>query len=102
MDDIHKQRLEALKRCTFVPGSNPKRFCRDTPLDNTLTERQCAYIDILAWRFRRQMPAALVPSAKPADLPPKPKAPPRVPPCHECGAQHGPEIEHPPAQGRLI
>jgi hypothetical protein len=58
---------QALERCTFLPGSPEKRFARDmgsrSRLLNppALTLRQTVYLDDLAWRFRRQMPAALVP-----------------------------------------
>lgn len=71
VDDIHIRRLSALKCCSFVPGTNPKRFVRDTALDAELSERQRGYIDILAWKFRRQLPTNLVPETKPEDLPPK-------------------------------
>lgn len=69
--ELARQRLRALKNATFQPGTNWKRFVRDTPADADLTERQVAYIAILAWKFRRQIPAALVPHGKPANLPPK-------------------------------
>lgn len=75
MDDLElaRKRLAALKGATFQPGTNPKRFVRDTALDAELTERQIAYIAILAWKFRRQIPAALVPHGTPPNLPPKEK-----------------------------
>lgn len=75
MEEIHVKRLEALKRCSFCPATSHKRFVRDTRPDMDLSDRQKHYIDILAWRFRRQMPQSLVPSVKPDDLPPKPKSP---------------------------
>lgn len=58
---------EALSRCTFLRGSHDKRFARDLAayiyLD--LTERQAAHLNRLAWKYRRQMPAHLVPKEKP-------------------------------------
>lgn len=69
---IARARLQALKKCVFLPGSNHKRFVRQTDPAGKLTERQIAYIGILAYRYRRQMPDHLVPAQKPADLPPPP------------------------------
>ncbi len=47
-----------------------------------LTLRQRYYMEILAWRYRRQLPASMVPHAKPLPLPrarkePKPKKQPK-------------------------
>jgi len=62
---------EALGRCSFLPGTSQKRFCRDmahlaqhSP-DTALTEAQDRYLTIMAYRYRRQMPARLVPVEKP-------------------------------------
>lgn len=62
----------ALHRCTFQPGIGAKRFAREmaqaSRLRETpeLTERQAAWLESLAWTYRRQMPAPLVPLEKPA------------------------------------
>jgi hypothetical protein len=56
--------IESLKRCSFVPGSSPKRFVRDLPVpipeNFSLTERQHGYLLLIAFRFRRQMPKGLM------------------------------------------
>lgn len=69
----------ALGLCSFLPASAEKRFARNmaflakaTP-ERELTERQRYYLEIMAWRYRRQLPRHLVPAQKPLDLPPKRK-----------------------------
>jgi len=63
---------QALGRCTFLPASDHKRFARDMDARSrityppALTERQSAQLARLAWRYRRQMPSALVPAEEPA------------------------------------
>jgi hypothetical protein len=71
MTDHQRAVAEALSRCSFLPGSHDKRFARDmgasarqTPTPD-LTERQATHLDRLAFKYRRQMPAHLVPSEKP-------------------------------------
>lgn len=66
----------ALGRCSFLPGSAEKRFCRSmaeiaacSP-QKELTLRQRHYMEIMAWRYRRQLPARLQLLSKPLDLPP--------------------------------
>lgn len=70
MTDLEAERIRALSRCTMLPGSYEKRFVRDLsvrdPVTTSLTEKQAALVESLAWRFRRQMPARLVPEEKPA------------------------------------
>lgn len=67
----------ALWSCTFRPGSSEKRFCRNmadlarVSPDRELSLRQRHYMEIMAWRYRRQMPAEYVPDKKPLDLPAK-------------------------------
>lgn len=68
---------QALWSCTFLPASRDKRFCRNmadianySP-DKELSLRQRHYMEIMAWRYRRQLPAKYVPPAKPIDLPAK-------------------------------
>ena len=71
----------ALWSCTFLPASRDKRFCRNmadlarlSP-DRELSLRQRHYMEIMAWRYRRQLPATYVPEKKPLDLP-RPVKPP--------------------------
>jgi len=51
----------------MLPGTPAKRFIRDMDARSRLnvppplTEKQAAYLDELAHRFRRQMPPSLVP-----------------------------------------
>lgn len=64
--------VEALNRVTYVPGSPHKRFARQI-LDQLnhaatpITDRQEQHILRCAWRYRRQMPAHLVPKTNPDD-----------------------------------
>lgn len=49
----HYEALQALKQCTFLPGSWDKRFVRNLsalPQDAALTERQAANVERLAYR----------------------------------------------------
>ncbi len=58
----------ALARCKFLPGSADKRFAHDMASraqlkdPPALSERQGQYLKDLAYKYRRQMPADLVPS----------------------------------------
>lgn len=76
MTDHQRAVALALGQCSFLPASAQKRFCRDLAYvaehspDKELSPRQAHYMQIMAWRYRRQMPAHLVPAEKPADLPP--------------------------------
>ena len=70
----------ALGSCSYPSASAQKRFARNmadiarlSP-DKELSERQRHYMQLMAWRYRRQLPAQFVPLNKPADLAPKPKA----------------------------
>jgi hypothetical protein len=62
---------QALERCTFLPASIEKRFANSMAARSrmqsppALTEKQSALMQQLAWRFRRQLPAELVPASKP-------------------------------------
>jgi hypothetical protein len=67
----------ALSRCSFLPGSSHKRFCRNmgdiarlSP-EKDISLRQRHLMELMAWRYRRQLSADLVPPAKPLDLPRK-------------------------------
>jgi hypothetical protein len=80
MTEYERELSAALASCTFLPGSSDKRFCRDmaataraTP-DAELTPRQRHYLEILAWKFRRQLPSRFVPDRKPLGLPARAKA----------------------------
>lgn len=95
----------ALHACTYPPGSPPKRFAREMAFlathspEREITLRQRHYMEINAWRYRRQMPAHLVPESKPLDLPPKRPKPKRV----RSLAQDGEKSGTPGAvQGRLL
>ncbi len=71
--------VKALGACSYPPGTSQKRFARDILFlaehspDRELSDRQRHYMQLMAWRYRRQMPSRLVPESKPADLPPRPK-----------------------------
>ncbi len=55
----------------MLPGSFDKRFVRDVSnlaaAGQPLTDRQGLQVLRLAWRYRRQMPKALVPDVNPDD-----------------------------------
>jgi hypothetical protein len=92
---------EALWSCSFLPASRDKRFCRNmaeiakySP-DKELSLRQRHYMEIMAWRYRRQLPTKYVPPNKPLNLPPKIKAPKSKP------ASDGPANHAQPDQQRL-
>lgn len=58
MDQIHHQRIQALNKCTFLPGSWPKRFVRSLatyPADKELTEAQERWLTRIAWMWRNQL-----------------------------------------------
>ena len=71
------RKIKALGDCRLLAGHPHKRFIRNMATfaemypDNDLTERQAYYLEILCWRYRRQMPHDLVPQADPGPLPPK-------------------------------
>ena len=66
---------------SMLPGSSQKRFARDiahiaaTDPTREITLRQRHYMELMAWRYRRQLPNHLVPHTKPLDLPPARKEP---------------------------
>lgn len=61
--DGQKRMIAALSYCTFLPGSYPKRFVRDmrwrmeNEPDTELSEKQAAYLEKLAWMYRKQIKA---------------------------------------------
>ncbi|WP_454919258.1 hypothetical protein [Xanthobacter sediminis] len=88
MDDLAllAARVEALSGVSYPLGSRHKSFARaiQQVAPGALTERQQAHVARLCWRYRRQIPAHLVPPANPdsaarppaAEAPPAPTAPP--------------------------
>ena len=67
MTEDEIQIAEALARCSFLPGSGPKRFVRqmaDRDRSRPLSDRQRAYLWAIAWSWRRQLPADLVALAR--------------------------------------
>lgn len=96
----HEIRLaRALGACGFPAGHPHKRFCRDMASlaahspDKDLSDRQRAYMDHMAWRYRRQMPLSLVPDGKPPDLPPATK---------KTKPSKGGRIDPVPTQGQML
>ena len=81
MTEFEIRLAAALANCSFLPGSNQKRFCRNmgdiarlSP-DKELSLRQRHYMELMAWRYRRQLKAEFVPHSKPLDLPHRVKEP---------------------------
>jgi hypothetical protein len=76
----------ALGHCTYPPATPQKRFAREMSFvakndpSRVLSDRQSHYLEIMAWRYRRQMPRNLIPPSEPAPLPPAPKRPKTKPP----------------------
>jgi hypothetical protein len=72
---------KALGSCSYMPGSSQKRFAKDISFlaehspERELSLRQRHYMELMAWRYRRQLPESLVPKAKPPDLPKKIRTP---------------------------
>ena len=49
---------QALARCTFTPGSTPKRFVRwaaSQPRERELSDKAAAFLDRLGHQYRRQL-----------------------------------------------
>lgn len=81
MTDFEMRLAKALGGCSFLPGSSHKRFCRNmadiarlSP-DKEISLRQRHMMELMAWRYRRQLNGDLVPQSKPLDLPRKIKEP---------------------------
>jgi hypothetical protein len=84
----------ALANCSFLLGSSQKRFCRNmgdlakySP-EKELSLRQRHYMEIMAWRYRRQLSERFIPHSKPLNLPrpitvTKAKRPKKVEPLRE-------------------
>lgn len=57
MTEQQRQWIAELAKCSFYPGSYDKRFIRDMEgraADEALTEKQAAFLERLAYRYRRQ------------------------------------------------
>ena len=75
MTEYEIRLAKALANCSFLPGSSQKRFCRNmgdiarlSP-EKELSLRQRHYMELMAWRYRRQLKSEFVPHSKPLDLP---------------------------------
>lgn len=71
MTEAQRETAVALGRCSFLPASGEKRFAHDMAAlaardpAAELSDKQARYLQVLAYKFRRQMPAKLVPAEKP-------------------------------------
>lgn len=57
MTDQQQKWVQQLARCSFLPGSYEKRFVRDLEgyaPDKELTEKQAAFLEKIAYRYRVQ------------------------------------------------
>lgn len=75
MTEFEIELATELAQCSMLTGSSMKRFCRDMAFKAKndpgaeISLRQRHYLEVLAWRFRRQLARRLVPDNKPLDLP---------------------------------
>lgn len=64
--DIAADRARWLATLNYLPGSWDKRFARDVAAyvaaGRPLSEKQVANVERLAWKYRRQLPARLIPA----------------------------------------
>jgi len=67
-----RQQMEALKYVRLMPASWDKRFILNVCYSKNPTEREVMMIERLAWKYRRQLKAELVPANNPGPMPPKP------------------------------
>ena len=65
MTDLIPERIRVLATLSYLPGSWDKRFVRDVnaivAAGESLSPKQRENVDRLARKYRRQMPARLVP-----------------------------------------
>lgn len=57
MNSLHKRAIELLRKCTFAPATNAKRFVRDMTEkseDYELSEKQTDFLWKLVWQYRKQ------------------------------------------------
>lgn len=79
MTPYERDLIEALDACSIFQATRAARFVRDLAgvarlePDRTVSVRERALLEILAWRFRRQMPERFVPERRPPDLPKRPR-----------------------------
>jgi hypothetical protein len=84
----------ALGQCSYPPATANKRFARNMAFlaknspEKELSDRQRHYMQQMAWTYRRQIPAHLVPVSKPTEMPPKEKPPSKRKPKEPAG-DHG-------------
>ena len=64
----HREKLERLSRCSFLPGSWDKRFVRDVLGSEAITARQAETIDRLYHRYRRQTQRTPLPGMASQDI----------------------------------
>jgi hypothetical protein len=87
-EDVTEYEIElakALAGVSHYPGTSKKRFCKDMAAlaermpERELSERQRYYLELLAWHYRRQLPAIFRPVRQPPPLPKpiKPLKPPK-------------------------
>lgn len=68
MTELEEKRVVALGRCTLPHASMTKRFARqlsDQLAKKQITDKQASYLAVCCYRFRRQMPASVVPDSIP-------------------------------------
>ena len=71
MTDLQKLRAQALAACKLPAEGQHKRFIRDMAdtakyrPEHPLSAAQAGHIVRLSWRYRKQMPAHLVPAQDP-------------------------------------
>lgn len=71
--DKERELALALGRCRFLPASTEKRFCLDMAskahlITAELTEKQAAFLALMAWRYRRQLDPSIRPTVEPRPL----------------------------------
>lgn len=68
-----RELVDALDRCTFTPGSPPKRFVRwaaSTPSDYKFSEKALAWLQRLAHAYRRQLGRCMATTCPECTAPP--------------------------------
>ena len=68
LDEVDRLLIRNLRLCSFLPASFDKRFARTMGhvadrTGGTLTDRQRSCLNSLVYRYRRQIPAAIVAKA---------------------------------------
>ena len=83
-DDLCRRRMKALADCRLGAFNQAKNFLADLirahPRD--MTARQRNYVELLAWRYRRQLPDDLVPPEEPKAMVEYGQRPPPAPKPH--------------------